>query len=493
MASPYRAGVLVTILMVAVSASASTYYIDYSAGNDSNSGTSKTSPWQHAPGMQGCTGTCAKVKPQPGDNIILKGGMTWPNAVFPWNWQWSGTSGNPIYIGVDQTWYTGSSWRRPIFDAQNLSIVGGYNLFIRALSQSWVTWDNIEMKNQAWTGTAGYATLGCGVFAGGQGITLQHWYVHHWMHTGSAGDQFVCITGDTNSPYMGSSVLQDSVFDNSDGDGNSGSVAYAWPSALRNVIHDVANGILPVGQGEIAYNHIYNIQKSFDSTVHENAIETLISNGTYYIHNNLIHDTYGECLMIGNTNETDYVWNNVVYEGGTGNCNMIHFPQNSDPGVAMYFWNNTIVARAGNACFYTGTFSPGWDSIAIQNNHCITTGPLYSPTPSAKTLTIDHNVLMTPTTAGSQGYVLTEVYVYSPTSTSDGTVGQGVSLSGQAGGPLISLSSDTSYACTVDAANQVSCPARTTNSRSNSWDVGAYQMSSTAAPNPPTALTASVN
>lgn len=472
---------------------ANSYYIDYAAGSDSNNGTSTTAPWQHSPGMQGCTATCARTTPKAGDKIILKGGVTWPNAAFPIAWTWSGTSGAPIYIGVDQTWYTGSSWTRPIFDAQNKPIVGGYNLFIRALSQSWVTWDNLEMRNQNWSGSAGYATLGCGVFAGGQGITLDHWYVHHWTHTGSAGDQFICITGDTNSPYMGNSVLQNSLFDNSDGDGNSGAVAYGWPGALRNVIHDVANGLLPTGQGEVAYNHIYDVHQSFDPSVHENAIETLIANGTYYIHDNLIHDTYGECFMIGNTNETDYVWNNVLYQGSTGNCNMVHFPQNNDPGVAMYIWGNTIVPRPGESCLYTGTFSSGWSTIAIQNNHCITTGTLYIPTPSAKTLTVDHNQVMTPTQAAVAGYSFAEKFAFSPTTSNcsgqpNCPVGAGTNLTSS--WPAGYSTNDTSYACAQATGNVVSCPVRTSSARGTTWDAGTYQWAGDV--NPPTGLTAVV-
>ena len=112
------------ILALSVAASATTYYIDYAAGSDSNSGTSTAAPWQHMSGMHGCIANCAKTTPKAGDSIILKGGVTWPNAAFPILWSWSGTSTSDIYIGVDQTWYAGSSWTRPIFDAQD-QVIGG--------------------------------------------------------------------------------------------------------------------------------------------------------------------------------------------------------------------------------------------------------------------------------------------------------------------------------------------------------------------------------
>lgn len=110
------------------SAFATIYYVDYSTGSDSNNGTSKSTPWKHAPGMQGtgasggaatdaCTGTCASTTPVAGDSIILKGGVTWPVTVLPWYFSWAGsstTSGSYgcagsgcIYVGVDPTWNTG--------------------------------------------------------------------------------------------------------------------------------------------------------------------------------------------------------------------------------------------------------------------------------------------------------------------------------------------------------------------------------------------------
>src|ERR1700678_3642216 len=98
--------IVILVGFVAFSANlfAATYYVDYSSGNDSNSGTSKTSPWQNAPGMQTCANTCKSAVINGGDSIVLKGGVTWPNASFMWNLPGGGT-GTPVYIGVDQTWY----------------------------------------------------------------------------------------------------------------------------------------------------------------------------------------------------------------------------------------------------------------------------------------------------------------------------------------------------------------------------------------------------
>ena len=84
---------------------ATTYYVDYSTGSDGNNGTSKTSPWKNAPGMNGASGVAASKTISPGDSVILKGCVTWPNSAFSWIFPYGGSSGNPIYVGVDKTWW----------------------------------------------------------------------------------------------------------------------------------------------------------------------------------------------------------------------------------------------------------------------------------------------------------------------------------------------------------------------------------------------------
>src|SRR5437899_2623631 len=108
-----RFGVLVAWFFVPRNALASTYYIDWLNGNDANSGTSQSTPWKHAPGMQGFAGAYSHAA---GDRFIFRGGVTWPNEAFCWRISNGGVSGNPDYYGVDNTFFTGASWTRPIFD-----------------------------------------------------------------------------------------------------------------------------------------------------------------------------------------------------------------------------------------------------------------------------------------------------------------------------------------------------------------------------------------
>src|SRR5258708_7755590 len=259
-------------------ASATTYYIDHGSGSDANNGTSKTTPWMHAPGMLGCTAICASTTPNQGDSFILKGGVTWPNAVFPDHWVWSGTSGSPIYIGVDKSWYAGAAWVRPIFDAGGVAM--SYNSFFQAQSISHVQFDNIH--------------------------------------------------------------------------------------------------------------------QSFDATEHENAIEAIGGNGIYYIHDNVISGSvYGENMMIGNTGETDYIWNNVI---ASASGNPIHFPQSTGKSnMNMYAWNNTIVPASGSPCFlWVSGFGGSWNTVDIRNNQCIaTSGSIASSGFTVPTLIVGNNAMLT--------------------------------------------------------------------------------------------------
>ena len=100
-------------LTVVQPTSPATYYVDFASGADTNSGLSKDAPWQYAPGMTGCASNCTVFGLNPGDQVIFKGGVTWDASGFPMVVNASGASGNPIYYGVDQTWFAGNTWTPP--------------------------------------------------------------------------------------------------------------------------------------------------------------------------------------------------------------------------------------------------------------------------------------------------------------------------------------------------------------------------------------------
>ena len=146
-----------------------TYYIAAS-GSDATTSTqaqAKTTPWLHAPGMAGCTSNCASYNPVPGDRFNFRGGDTWHYAAaagspvgIPWNWNWSGSQASPIYIGVDTTWYAGTSWVRPILNADNpvtstpvsACKYDESTVTLLNLNNANVTLDNFEILGLCWSG-----------------------------------------------------------------------------------------------------------------------------------------------------------------------------------------------------------------------------------------------------------------------------------------------------------------------------------------------------
>jgi len=475
------------LLGLALPVSAATYYVSSTSGLDANTpaqAQSRTSPWAHLPCMANATSNAGAYVPVAGDVFILKGGDTWGNASFPCTWKWSGSTGNQIEITADQTWYLGASWTRPVWDAGGSPIAGQRNtiLWFNLSSVQFVKFSSIEMKRFHWNGNPSYGTCAQVLASGASNITLDNIYMHAWTHQSFAnGGRDSCpnILGDTNPPFMVGSVLQNSIIDGSDstGGGDSGGT-YAWPSFINNVMRDLPNFFLPLGNATISGNHAYNCNLSFDDPVHENFLETLggpSSGFKVYIHNNVFHDSVPGCetAFLGNPGETDYVWNNVWYNLGG---NAPEMTQNVSPGVAAYFWNNTIVPPSGQPCIMEG-HSGTYSVIEFVNNHCISTATsVDEPSLTASTKTIRNNVLQTPSAAMLLGYTATQRYAYSPTSTQ---VGLGVTPSIGCTGPLASLCSDTIYGSDWSVITKtISGPGRTSFVRpmSGPWYVGAYQV-----------------
>jgi hypothetical protein len=519
-------------LASAASAFASnTYYVSKSAGSDVNAGTSKSAPWAHLPGMASWTGSHT---PTAGDTFVLMGCDVWVNADLPVIWNWNGSAGNVITIGVDKTtvngsgagtvgWYNTtncpSGWNRPIFDAQSAYVTYQNTFFLWGFDPTYSSnptsaygvLDNIEMRglycSNSGSQTCANTNQRYGMcFTDPNGCTnwtFSNLYLHGWN---IATDDYCHLfqVGGTGT------VFTQNVVDGSDST-PAGTACEAlfpgFPSQItNNVIHDLPNGIVgSCGSGNsciISGNLLYNMTTS-NGAPHCNMME-ITGAGTHYIFNNVLHDAScagGEALMLGSTGETSYVFNNLMYN--MSNFQAPNFPQTGTQAITgLYFWNNTIVTGGSGSCFYYSNQSGGTlGTLVIQNNHCISTaastvGSLTGITISSQTIT--PNTLMTPTTATSQGYTSSETYVYSPTAGTNSTVGAGTQICGVAKtctGNFAALASDTSYSCTQQTVNgvvQAVCPARTVVPRQKS--AGAYEYASGgSAPTAPTRLTAVVH
>ncbi|MCX6747022.1 MAG: hypothetical protein NTU63_02710 [Candidatus Pacearchaeota archaeon] len=443
-----------------------TYYIDYANGNDANNGTCSNSAWKRAPGMTGFSGSYAHSV---GDKFIFKGGVIWPNAVFPMNIVYNGNITKQDYYGVDKRWYTGSSWSRPIFDMQG-QLIGTNNviIFMDNYGASYVTFDNIEFTNYYWDSSTcpwtqntffwnGYGNVGINVF---------NCYFHGWTHAPSAGDCAVMMGG--NGRYQNVAY---NLMDGTASGGNSGNSGAGY-NYYNNTVHDMANG--PVGGAVSVHdNLIYNIRNSFaGSAYHTNGIEVWLPPGetTQYIYNNVLHDlssgTYP--LPIGpgfaqTGNVTAYIFNNVMWNIGWGmpfvvDCSCAVGIVCTPNQVSVYIWSNTVSTLPSDswtACIRLVNRGNGNVGLLdLRDNHCITnSGKLYAfdTGVNASTLIDITNLLIPTSTATNIGYTISNMFA--PISPNSITVNGGTDLSSV-------FNKDR---------NGVSRPQGST------WDIGAYE------------------
>jgi hypothetical protein len=516
MAKLIRAITLISCFLIAAEAFATTYYIDYASGNDSNNGTPKTSPWQHLPGMPGCHAQCAASTPQPGDQFIFKGGVTWPNSSLGFEWTWNGSAGHPIYIGVDQTWYAGSSWARPIFNGGGQAIPTWYdgnntarvNEFF-GLSANYVVLDNIE-----WTGffednTNAYCQDNyiC-LHYSSNNLEIKNNYFHGWTHTAYNGsnsnDGGQCISGDTSWPSGNStSSIHDNVFDGWDTSGDSMAALHGGPEVIyNNYIHNMSNGF--VGEYTLVHdNVVLNINASYNPTMHENGLEINYS-GTSYIYNNIFaHVKQGLTVWLApEQGYIHYFYNNLIYDIPITNISDLAAALVNPTGSDVLY-NNTVECGPdpNPAYICVAGIASSVTAATLKGNHLITnaTSPnrgVWSESGSTP-VTESNDIPMSYAIACTQqGYCSGETYPFSPTSGTSGTVGQGANLTALCS-TLPGLCSDSTLGVSYNTTTHaVSYPARTPNPRPTTgpWDAGVYQYNSgNQAPQPPTDLTAVVN
>lgn len=528
-------------LTFATSASATTYYIAAN-GSDSNNGTTQATPWLHAPGMNGCSGSCASTNPQAGDQFIFRGGDTWhrssgsPGLGGAWNWSWSGSSAsNPIYIGVNENWYTGSSWSRPIFTMDNPKSTtfpsscayDDTNLNLMVISASYVTLDNFDFEGDC---IAGAPSTGKLILSSGHGRVISNMYFHGWTLSTTASDDSYKQVSDSDP--TGSDEFTGDVFDGSDSSGgavctNTTCVASVWngngtPNPIPGTGWAISGTCYNVNKS--VFRHMTNPLQCNMTIVHDNLLEYIFEPG-YGRHGNVIESfggTSGGSAMyfynniIRNVNvgintqaqgNTQYYFNNVFendqHYPPDPNCILTVPNGSSDVAVLtnVYFYNNTFDGTCAISAYGGNGNTPRWASgstVTFQNNHVLdrsTISGLFSCQSGSSCKVTDNGgeVFQATTAANAQGYTLANNF--QPTSTGGATVGQGNDV--QASCATFStdgaLCSGTSDGASEGVGDIAVYPAIPIVQRASSWDAGAYEFGSTAAkPNPPTALAAVV-
>jgi len=377
-------------------APAQTYYVDYQNGNDSSDGLTKSTPWKHAPGMRGCSNNCAAYQtahPDPlgttsaGDQFILKGGVTWPNAALSWVWAYgSGTQANPIYFGVDQAWFTGAVWARPILDSQGLlpTPTQGFTGMVR-ISAYWFIVDNLEFTGfpQLDNTLTGMLALGTSESAKAE---VKNCYFHGWSHGGTATQDLMVILSSallTGNPDMDLRIHHN-VWD---GDiakdvamayqGSAGhfynnyvagvtngivasNIAYAWGNTFKDIAVDATNKSCP-GSPDGFF--------SFDCTAHGNSLYTV---GPAIIYNNYFENTGGGVTtwIDPADNGTAYVFNNVHVGDLNQSLSISNYELVTGANSGVYAFNNTFQEAIGLSL--TGPNfgdKPFLTFVTFRNNH----------------------------------------------------------------------------------------------------------------------------
>lgn len=452
---------------------ATTYYIDFSGGSDSNTGTTKAAPWKRHPYMKGWTGTYTHSS---GDSFVFKGGVTWDITCFTWVLTTGGANGNIDTYGVDKTWFTGGAWTRPKFSAGGVSVTDPTygDLYIR-INAAWITFDNFEFTGFFWNDSSTGGTLGYVDAGAMQNVTFTNSYAHGWSH-GGTHDNAYAWTGYSGAGNPGN-VLDTIECDGSDTTSDSmGCVYYFAPTVKNSKMHDMTNGMITGAVSLTIFgNQFYNINQSFDAGDHENCLETFDHDGsTDLIYNNIMHDCNAgvvvklePCVDTGGvtTGITAYFYNNLLYGSGASVPIPLQIDtcSGSTPVAATQalLYNNTIVTNSTQSCIRSVARVHPISQLTIENTHCITPNSLDSiDAGSVTTVTTVTNALMTPTTATSQGYVLANRYA--PTSSTNSTVGDGTVVS--CGG------------CTNIGQDILGV------SRGVAWDIGAYQFNGIPVP-----------
>lgn len=479
-----------------------TYYVSKTLGSDGNTSTqaqSKATPWAHLPGMQGAAGNAGSYSPVAGDTFILRGGDTWTNGDLGINWTnyngnsstcalpyGSGSTAGCIYVGVDQTWYTGSSWSRPIFTCGGSVCAsgdssGGSMLWL--WGTSYVVFDNIELTGWGYGGSSNQVTVN------GTYTEIRNMYIHGWVETGT-GNNGYAITAEGNNGYSGVGTYFDgNVIDGSDTAENTMNGFGQGDHIYNNVVRYVVSGLL-IGVNDFHSNLMeYSVPSNYGD--HCNfffAQGTLGSSTTMYVYNNIIrHELCAGGSVMWATSAGGcascvyYLFNNVVYDiassfgafscgyhasaGSTGTCYMYNETLDLGGGAGGTPFGNSESGAVSTQYF-------GNNLIVGANGLCVSTG--------ATCKNQGDNLQETEAQANAAGYTPSEAYAYSPTSTTSLTVGQGVNYSILCSATLAAICLDTSYP-EYNATNHT-VYLRAVNARpsSGAWDVGAYEYSGAA-------------
>ncbi len=514
-----KLALLLLILLVAGTARAQsgrTFYIDYASGSNSNNGTSKSTPWKTHPYMQH-GGSCDSGAPSypthaVGDHFIYKGGVTWPAACFELSVVAGGTASSQDYYGVDLTWFTGSSFTRPIFDAAQTVLAGDHFFYLGSFG--YITIDNIEMKNQS-IGSLSYGAAEAINANGGQlGVIVENVYIHDFMTTLEMSDS-LGSTDYAAGGILGYVTLLNSIIDDTGGFGYNSSGTKITGGNIGGACEDcreVSNSkfvadVAACFDVRLCHDSEFtginqSIQDNPDpngyglhdsppkyARKHSQAIEDENELGGFTVYNNWVHDNApGLSISVGY--KGSQVYNNVLTNNSTGPWPIEFATTGGDTSATRgYAYNNTVDCNGSGLpptglLVYNGITGIAGQLI-LENNVAVNCPGGFFQTSATGTVTQSNNYLMGASEATTYGFITTDKY--SPASSDPNVSGQALNLSSSCSGAFIALCQDTKGAIWFGSA-YVPRPAGST-----PWDRGAYEFQGGTTGPPAVTITAPAN
>lgn len=496
---------IIVSLLISSQVYAATYYIDYETGSDANNGLSKSTPWKRAPGMQGCSANCAAYETAhnssdttgAGNSFLFKGGVTWPNTVMSWDWNHGGgTKGNPITFGVDETWYTGGSWTRPIFDAENAAItpdpVTSNRTMIRFYNggSGYFVVDNFEITGLAQLDdTTGIYTM---LLMQTRNFEVKNCYFHGWSHGGTATkERSHAIMSNLLSDVDIDSSIHDCVIDGSDTTKDmlrayKGSAGHFY----NNYVRDVYNGMISTTT-YVWGNTFIDIGATFDSTGHGNVVENI--SAQLIIYNNYISGADGGANIYHTPKNglIDYNFNNVIVNEDGQAIQIGTLGLTDGIGSGIYVFNNTIQSKLdNNATPINGPSKVGDASLPfmrVYNNHLIAnnTSINFGTQVTEGNEIESNNIGMTNAEAQDLNYVSSSKYIFYAPNDGGVTYKEGMDLHEVAAGIPSTTISDAAAAAILGSScgvkydsinHRVVGPMVVPTPRGSKWDVGAYKI-----------------
>lgn len=333
-------------LLAHVNVFATDYFLDPS-GNDSNNGTSQTTPWQ----------TLNKVNNTnflPGDRLLLKAGSIWDGQLWP---KGSGADGSPIII--DQ-YGTGN---KPIINGQGTNypqtLVSGA---VMLYNQSYWEINNLEVTNYSTTVTSARA----GMLIISVSSTIQnHIYIKD------------CYVHDVNSDVNGNKNTGGIIFfgSSTDKDGNSINVNSGFNDVL------------------VENCRVFNVTKEGIRNKSDNRGAYPRVNSNIVFRNNHIEQVFGDGIVLAEIFKGGLVEHNFVKNAAmTNSANYA--------GIWTHYSTGSII-QFNEVCDMTGGYNDGeafdadnnCDGDIFQYNYSHNnTGGFFLMMPSAKNIIIRYNI-----------------------------------------------------------------------------------------------------